>query len=98
MTSLEQPRLAQLPDEMFTIIKAASGTGARLGRLALPRRKPIATPHFLATTSRGVVPHLTQDNFASATDISGVYVGLEDCKLDAWPCHMPYVRSDAYSW
>ncbi|KAK5137704.1 hypothetical protein LTR08_007275 [Meristemomyces frigidus] len=72
---------------MFTIIKAASGTGVRLGRLALPGRKPIATPHYLATTSRGVVPHLTQDTFVSATNINGVYVGLEDCKLDLRPCH-----------
>ncbi|KAK5120780.1 hypothetical protein LTR85_005846 [Meristemomyces frigidus] len=79
MDTAEHSKLGQLPDEMFTIIQAASnGFGPRLGRLALPGRKPIDTPHHLGITSRGVVPHITQDNFARSTSISGVYVGLED--------------------
>lgn len=72
--------LSQLPDEMFIIIKAAAAAGMpRLGRLVLPGRTAIETPHYLASTSRGVVPHITQDNFARC-GIDGVYVGLEDCK------------------
>ncbi|KAI5365216.1 Putative tRNA-guanine(15) transglycosylase, queuine tRNA-ribosyltransferase accessory subunit QTRTD1 [Septoria linicola] len=73
----------QLPEEeMFHILRstgtAATGTAARLGRLALPRRRILETPHYLANTSRGVVPHITQDTFVRDTDINGVYVALED--------------------
>ncbi|KAK3712105.1 hypothetical protein LTR37_009196 [Vermiconidia calcicola] len=71
--------MAQLPDEMFTLIKAAtSGTGPRLGRLSVSGRRTIETPHYLGLTSRGVVPHLSQDTFARDSSISGVYVPLED--------------------
>jgi queuine tRNA-ribosyltransferase len=71
---------ASLPDEMFTIIKSASqGLGPRLGRLSIAGREAIDTPHFLGITSRGVVPHLTQDTFARDASISAVYVPLEDC-------------------
>jgi queuine tRNA-ribosyltransferase accessory subunit len=74
-------QLEQLPHEMFTVIKqAAAALGPRLGRLALPGRHAIETPHYLGITSRGVVPHLTQDTFVRDTAISGVYLGLEDCK------------------
>ena len=74
--------ISQLPDEMFTLIKekASSSLGPRLGRLSLPKRNQVETPHYLSITSRGVVPHLSQDNFARLTSISGVYIGLEDCK------------------
>ena len=88
--SVDPLRLSQLPDEMFHIIKAARnglavvgphlGLGPRLGRLALPGRKAIETPHYLGMTSRGVIPHLTQDTFARDTSINGVYVPLEDCR------------------
>ncbi|EME43681.1 hypothetical protein DOTSEDRAFT_92801, partial [Dothistroma septosporum NZE10] len=64
---------------MFSIIKATGqGLGPRLGRLALPGRRVINTPHYLGNTSRGVVPHITQDTFVRDTSINGVYVGLED--------------------
>ena len=81
MDATEPSKLSQLPDEMFTIIKSAGyGVGARLGRLSLPGRKVIETPHYLGITSRGVVPHITQDTFTRDTSINGVYVGLEDCE------------------
>jgi len=82
MASNDQSNVASLTNEMFTIIRAASSNslGPRLGKLSLPGKRSIETPHYLAVTSRGVVPHLTQDNFAHHTDITGVYVGLEDCK------------------
>jgi queuine tRNA-ribosyltransferase subunit QTRTD1 len=69
---------------MFTTVKA---TGAnllpRLGRLSLPGRNAIETPHYLGLTSRGVVPHLSQDNFAQLSSITGVYAALEDCRFSA---------------
>ncbi|KXT12892.1 hypothetical protein AC579_10466 [Pseudocercospora musae] len=71
-------KLDQLPPEMFSIIKSAGQIAPRLGRLALPNKRIVATPHYLANTSRGVVPHITQDTFSRDTDISAVYVALED--------------------
>jgi len=66
---------------MFTILKPSPrNLGPRLAQLALPSKKPIQTPHYLALTSRGVVPHITQDTFATETGVSGVFAGLEDCK------------------
>ncbi|QIX02221.1 hypothetical protein AMS68_007738 [Peltaster fructicola] len=68
-------------DEMqdsFTVVKAAREGTPRLVSLALPGRTPINTPHYLANTSRGVVPHLTQDNLSSSTSIAGIYASLED--------------------
>lgn len=84
MAEAQTGKISQLPDGLFTIVKASTtGLGPRLGRLALPGRTPSDTPHFLGNTSRGVVPHITQDNFSRHTSINGVYVGLEDCKSDA---------------
>ena len=66
---------------MFSIIKTTSnGLGPRLGRLSLPGRTAMATPHYIGVTSRGVVPHLSPDNFAGMTSIGGVFMALEDCK------------------
>ena len=68
-------------DAVFTILQHADAhRGPRLGRLALHGRRPIDTPNYLAIASRGVVPHLSQDNFTSNTNINGIYVALEDCK------------------
>ena len=78
----EAEMLSNLPEEMFGIIKEASnGLGPRLGRLSLPGKRPIETPHYLGITSRGVVPHISQDNFREHTNLRGVYVPLEDCKF-----------------
>lgn len=76
-------KLDQLPPEMldFTLLKTTGALAPRLGRLSLPGRKSLLTPTFIGNTSRGVVPHISQDNFAKAVDLSGVYVALEDCKL-----------------
>lgn len=66
---------------MFNILKSSASTlSPRLGRLSLTGRNAIDTPHYLANTSRGLVPHLSQDNFAQESSISGVYVALEDCR------------------
>lgn len=78
------PKLDQLPPEMleFALLKTTGALAPRLGRLSLPKRKSILTPGFIGNTSRGVVPHISQDNFAKSLDFNGVYVALEDCKHD----------------
>jgi queuine tRNA-ribosyltransferase subunit QTRTD1 len=55
--------------------------GPRLGRLAVPERRVLETPNFFAITSRGVVPHIAPDIIAADTQIGGVHIALEDCKL-----------------
>jgi len=81
MDASEHSKSERLPEEMFTLIKSSSPTlSARLGRLALPGRQTIETPHYLGLASRGVIPHLSQDNFERHTGISGIYAALEDCK------------------
>jgi queuine tRNA-ribosyltransferase subunit QTRTD1 len=74
-------KLDQLPPEMleFTLLKTSGALAPRLGRLTLPRRKSILTPGFIGNTSRGVIPHVSQDNFRKSVDLGGVYVAVEDC-------------------
>ena len=68
------------PDDMFkTIQSGGARIGARLGRVNLAGRNAIETPHYIGITSRGVVPHITQDTFEGSTSIAGVNVNLEDC-------------------
>ncbi|KAL1877110.1 hypothetical protein VTK73DRAFT_8847 [Phialemonium thermophilum] len=64
----------------FDVIRASAtqGTAARLGRLALPQRKAIDTPDFVAVTSRGAVPHITPDNLSRHVNAAGAYIALED--------------------
>jgi queuine tRNA-ribosyltransferase subunit QTRTD1 len=75
-------KLDQLPPEMieFTLLKTAGALAPRLGRLSLGGRKTVLTPAFIGNTSRGVIPHVSQDNFRTSVDVNGVYVPLEDCK------------------
>lgn len=54
--------------------------GLRLGQLTVQGRPSRATPNFIASTSRGVIPHITQDVMSKLTDIPVVYIGLEDCE------------------
>lgn len=83
----------QPPAEMFTIAKSTAGTlSPRLGRLSLPGRNAIETPHYIGLTSRGVIPHLSQDNLARLSSISGAYVALEDCKFIALPIPLAPTR------
>ncbi|KAF2191679.1 tRNA-guanine transglycosylase [Zopfia rhizophila CBS 207.26] len=74
------PNLKNLPPETldFTLLKTTTALAPRLGRLSLPGRKTLLTPGFLGNTSRGVVPHISHDNFAKNTNINGVYIPLED--------------------
>jgi hypothetical protein len=75
-------KLDQLPPEMieFTLLKTAGALAPRVGCLSLGGRKTILTPAFIGNTSRGVIPHVSQDNFRTSVDVNGVYVPLEDCK------------------
>jgi hypothetical protein len=75
-------KLDQLPPEMieFTLLKTAGALAPRLGRLSLPGRKTMLTPAFIGNTSRGVIAHVSPDNFRKSIDVNGVYVPLEDCR------------------
>lgn len=53
---------------------------SRLGRLAFQGRTAIDTPHYIAVSSRGAVPHLSQDVMRDDTSISALYIALEDCE------------------
>lgn len=64
--------------KLLTTSPQAVTTGARLGQL-ITRAGKIQTPNFIAPSSRGVVPHLSQDNLRDHTKIPGVYVATEDC-------------------
>ena len=73
-----------IPKKMiFEVLKAIvpDDIGPRLGRISLPDRKDLTTPNFLAISSRGVVPHITPDVISQQTQIGGVHMALEDCKI-----------------
>ncbi|MCJ1398819.1 hypothetical protein MMC11_002020 [Xylographa trunciseda] len=80
------------PDSQFKSFQLHKSGGhkdaARLGTLRYGIRTPIETPHFIAITSRGAVPHLSQDTMRESTAINGVYVALEDY-LERLPRHLP---------
>lgn len=81
MAEVSPHKLHQLPPEMleFTLLKTSGALAPRLGRIAVAGRKTILTPAFIGNTSRGIVPHVSQDNFRKTDSINGVYVPLEDC-------------------
>ncbi|KAH8732080.1 tRNA-guanine(15) transglycosylase-like protein [Phaeosphaeriaceae sp. PMI808] len=85
--------LDQLPPEMieFTLLKTTGALAPRLGRLSFGGRKSTLTPAFIGNTSRGVIPHVSQDNFRkSLDDLHGVYVPLEDF-VEKYPQKTPPV-------
>ncbi|KIW45921.1 uncharacterized protein PV06_01627 [Exophiala oligosperma] len=81
MAQLDVSSLGQLPDEMLKFVLqhgTVSEAGARLGQLTVHNRSAIQTPHYIVPTSRGAIPHLSQDNVQKHTRISAAYVSLED--------------------
>ncbi|KAJ5108651.1 hypothetical protein N7456_005326 [Penicillium angulare] len=73
------PESSQAPEMTFSVLGSAAPVLApRVGKLAIPGRKAISTPHYLPVTSRGVVPHISNDNVRNETSINSFYVGLED--------------------
>lgn len=66
---------------LFKLIKASKEQFApRLGSL-LTKSVTINTPHYVPNTSRGLVPHISQDMMQKHTEVQGVYLALEDCEL-----------------
>lgn len=53
---------------------------ARVGHLTFQGRNPIKTPHYVAVSSRGAVPHLSQDMTRDNTSIRALYTAVEDCE------------------
>ena len=95
MDPLEADSPARLSDAMLKFVlehAASSETAARLGQLTAWGRPTINTPHYIAPTSRGVIPHLSHDNLQKHTRISAVYVPLEDCTcvLSAISCALTF--------
>ena len=79
---------AKLPTEMLSFVLRqgeVATTGLRVGQLIVPGRPAIATPNFIASTSRGVIPHVTQDVLSKLTRVPAVYLGLEDCTCASMP-------------
>jgi queuine tRNA-ribosyltransferase accessory subunit len=77
--------ISLLPEEMLKFVLESSHhlpQSPRLGRLLSHGRPPIHTPHYVAATSRGVIPHLSHDVLQKHTDINSAYIGLEDCTFD----------------
>lgn len=71
---------SKMRNAMFNVLHPAPAVFApRVGMFALPGRKPVHTPHYLSLTSRGAVPHLTQDVIRDHTSINSLYIALEDC-------------------
>jgi len=63
----------------FTILPSPASSIARRATLQVPSRNALQTPHYIAISSRGVLPHLTAD-MTKHTDVKGVYYALEDCE------------------
>lgn len=83
-------KLTRLPSEIFSfniLEPMPSGLGPRLGTIAFRGRAPLQTPHYIALSSRGAVPHLSQDVMRKHTNIKGVHVALEDCELASGRLH-----------
>ena len=83
MASKVTDDLTLLPDEMLKFVLETSHRipqAPRLGHLLSHGRAPINTPHYVAATSRGAIPHLSHDVLTKHTDISATYMGLEDCE------------------
>jgi hypothetical protein len=95
MEQLEADSPARGPKAMLKFViehATSSETAARLGQLTARGRPAINTPHYIAPTSRGVIPHLSHDNLQKHTRISAAYVPLEDCTcaLSAKSCALTF--------
>lgn len=71
---------ARLSFEVLSRSDSSSTISARHGLLHSPDHTSIPSPHYVAISSRGAVPHLSQDVMAKHTNLKGVYLALEDCK------------------
>ncbi|EHY54182.1 Queuine tRNA-ribosyltransferase accessory subunit 2 [Exophiala dermatitidis] len=82
MDEINGAPLASLPGDMFKLLlqhTAASEGAARLGLMSFrSTTTTLKTPNYIVPTSRGAIPHLTQDNVQKHTKIAAVYHSLED--------------------
>ena len=88
-----------LPTEMLSFVLRhgeLSKVGLRLGQLAVQGLPVVSTPSFVVPTSRGVVPHVTQDLMSKVTRVPAVYIGLEDCKRNIQPPRHKLTEHPAY--
>lgn len=65
---------------IFHVQSPLEAAGARVGSLTVHNQQTIKTPHYIAISSRGCVPHVTQDNLCRRTGVCGMHVALEDCE------------------
>lgn len=92
MAASHSPAILHLPEEMLTLTFAQleiKSLGPRLGRLCVPGRTAIATPHYIASASRGIVPHVSHDVLHKHTQIRATYNALEDCKFARATVQLP---------
>lgn len=61
----------------------AGEDGPRLGTMSMRGRSTIQTPHCFALSSRGAVPHISQDMMRDHMATLGIYSALEDCELSS---------------
>lgn len=83
MPAAKPPSMPGHPSKLlsFQLLSPQSGKdGPRIGRLNFQGRNPIDTPHYIAVTSRGAVPHLSQDMTRDNTSIRALYTAFEDCE------------------
>jgi hypothetical protein len=62
----------------------AGEDGPRLGTMSMRGRSTVQTPHYFALSSRGAVPHISQDMMHDHTAIMSIYCALEDCEPLSW--------------
>jgi hypothetical protein len=81
MTNAAMDPAMPMPSEMtFSVLSSAAPVLVpRVGKLAIPGRQTISTPHFVALTTRGAVSHIAHDVVKKETAINSLYIGLEDC-------------------
>jgi hypothetical protein len=81
MTNVAMDPETSMPSEMtFSILNSAAPVLVpRVGKLAIPGRQTISTPHFAPLTTRGAVSHIAHDVVKKETAINSLYIGLEDC-------------------
>ena len=76
--------MASMPQSSRSLVQfnlqAGKHDGPRLGNLTFPNRVAMETPHYLPVSSRGAVPHVTQDNMRDHTGLKSMYAALEDCE------------------
>lgn len=83
---MDMPALAGNPGSMpskgifFVHVKPTEIQGERVGELSLAGRQKVQTPNYFPLTSRGSLPHLSQDMMRDHAPVPGIYTALEDCE------------------